>query len=134
VVGVGRVDGDRADEAPRRAGVAVDPVELDGGGSGVGVLGDEHAARARRRPHGAGVAERPLVDGDELAEGDFFGDVSEFDLVDLGADTRAFLGDVSDDWATDTLPDGSPDESTPDQRRAGHAAVPVAVVQLLGAG
>jgi len=39
--------------------------------------------------------------------GDFFGDVSEFDLVDLGATTRAFLGDASDDFATDG------DDSTP---------------------
>ena len=33
--------------------------------------------------------------------GDTFGDITEFDLVDLGATTRAYLGDASDDWAVD---------------------------------
>ncbi len=39
--------------------------------------------------------------------GDSFGDRTEFDLVDLGATTRIFLGDASDDWALDG------DDSTP---------------------
>jgi hypothetical protein len=33
--------------------------------------------------------------------GDAFGDETVFDLVDLGATTRAFVGDASDDWAID---------------------------------
>jgi hypothetical protein len=33
--------------------------------------------------------------------GDFFGDRTEFDLVDLGTDTRIYVGDASDDWAID---------------------------------
>jgi hypothetical protein len=33
--------------------------------------------------------------------GDTFGDRTEFDLVDLGATTRAYVGDASDDWAID---------------------------------
>ena len=33
--------------------------------------------------------------------GDLFGDRTEFDLVDLGATTRAYLGDASDDFAVD---------------------------------
>jgi hypothetical protein len=33
--------------------------------------------------------------------GDAFGDRTEFDLVDLGATTRAYLGDASDDFALD---------------------------------
>ena len=39
--------------------------------------------------------------------GDTFGDRTEFDLVDLGATTRAYLGDASDDFALDG------DDSTP---------------------
>ena len=33
--------------------------------------------------------------------GDFFGDRTEFDLVDLGSTTRMYVGDASDDWAID---------------------------------
>jgi hypothetical protein len=33
--------------------------------------------------------------------GDSTGDITEFDLVDIGATTRAYLGDASDDFATD---------------------------------
>ncbi len=33
--------------------------------------------------------------------GDAFGDRTEFDLVDLGSATRIYVGDASDDWATD---------------------------------
>jgi hypothetical protein len=33
--------------------------------------------------------------------GDLFGDRTEFDLVDLGTTTRAYLGDASDDFAAD---------------------------------
>jgi hypothetical protein len=36
--------------------------------------------------------------------GDFFGDITQFDLVDLGATTRAYLGDASDDFALDEDP------------------------------
>jgi len=39
--------------------------------------------------------------------GDTFGDRTEFDLVDLGAQTRIYVGDASDDWATDG-DDGTP--------------------------
>jgi PKD domain len=42
-----------------------------------------------------------------VPKGDSTGDRTEFDLVDLGANTRAYLGDASDDWATDG------DDSTP---------------------
>jgi hypothetical protein len=38
---------------------------------------------------------------DEDNPGDTFGDRTEFDLVDLGATTRAYLGDASDDFALD---------------------------------
>jgi hypothetical protein len=44
--------------------------------------------------------------------GDTFGDRTEFDLVDLGATTRAYVGDASDDWETDTDP-APPDPPTP---------------------
>ena len=39
--------------------------------------------------------------------GDFFGDRTEFDLLDTGATTRMYVGDSSDDWATDGDP-GTP--------------------------
>jgi hypothetical protein len=42
--------------------------------------------------------------------GDTIGDRTEFDLVDLGSTTRAFLGDASDDWGADG------DDSTPAPR------------------
>ena len=38
--------------------------------------------------------------GDDFI-GDSTGDETEFDFVDLGADTRIFVGDASDDWAID---------------------------------
>ncbi len=34
-------------------------------------------------------------------DGDSTGDETEFDLADLGAKTRMFVGDASDDWAVD---------------------------------
>jgi hypothetical protein len=37
--------------------------------------------------------------------GDLFGDRTEFDLVDTGATTRMYVGDASDDWASDDDPD-----------------------------
>ncbi len=40
-------------------------------------------------------------------EGDYTGDETEFDLVDLGSATRMYVGDASDDWAIDG------DDSTP---------------------
>jgi hypothetical protein len=42
--------------------------------------------------------------------GDSTGDETEFDFVDLGANTRIFVGDASDDWAIDG------DDSTPAPR------------------
>ena len=42
--------------------------------------------------------------------GDSTGDETEFDFVDLGATTRIFVGDASDDWAIDG------DDSTPAPR------------------
>jgi hypothetical protein len=42
--------------------------------------------------------------------GDSTGDITEFDLVDAGGTTRAYLGDASDDWAADG------DDSTPAPR------------------
>ncbi len=39
--------------------------------------------------------------------GDYTGDKTDFDLVDLGAKTRMYVGDASDDWAIDG------DDSTP---------------------
>ena len=39
--------------------------------------------------------------------GDLLGDITQFDLVDLGAATRAYLGDASDDFAADG-DDGTP--------------------------
>jgi hypothetical protein len=37
----------------------------------------------------------------ELVTGDSTGDETEFDFVDLGTNTRIYVGDASDDWAVD---------------------------------
>jgi len=44
---------------------------------------------------------------------DTTGDRTEFDLVNDAGTTSAYVGDASDEWATDTNADGSPKTSTP---------------------
>ena len=54
------------------------------------------------------INQNDFSQADPADQGDTFGDRTEFDLVDLGTTTRAYVGDASDDFALDDDPTNDP--------------------------